>query len=473
MDSAVSATDTNVNDWFRDHAHIILERTSCTPQKADDRLVANHNHHVYQAMLKMNRRDKETGLSQNLCPRKTRLHHVGLAFVVTFVLLNGASLYRASYSSSSTTKPAKLPATKNPESQEVSPCYTDACIEVQASKLAQAWQRHSRHSWCVNTTLPTPLTTHSSKANGMEPTTGLWLIKVPKSASSTMTGIVLRIAELYQCPVRWHHAKAVDVFSSQHARNHTFRVAPIRHPHTRSLSSVYYHAVSLQAGRRQSNNNNSSTPADAYVLRQLARIENNYITDYTRPPTHNAQHDGNNKITSSYTMVREILQAYDFLVVVEDLAASLVVWAWLADLELTDVLIMSSKTTGSWYATKPHHCVALIPPIVTPAVADYWQRGLGRSQHYMDRLLHATARQSLQATIEHGMGRTLFRQRLQEFQDWQATVQRDCGVVMNTSAPCSPTGMPQPNVAEQACYVRDFGCGHECVNRVVKQEIQK
>ena len=366
--------------------------------------------------------------------------------------------------------------------QEESSCVTDACLEAQAAKLARTWQRRARRDWCVvvgdknNMTIGNNTIQQQQQQQQQQqpsPTTGLWLVKVPKSASSTMAGIVLRIAQVHHCPVRWQHGKAVDVFAAASQERHeTFRMAPIRHVHARTLSSVYYHAVSLQGRGRQQQRKNA-TPADAYILRQLARVENNYISDYTRPPTKD------NKTTTmaspvaaaaaaaAAAVVRDILQAYDFLIVVEELTASLVVLAWLADLNLSDVVIMSSKTTGSWYAANPHQCVALVPPAVTPAVQDYWQRN--PHLHVTDRLLHAAARQSLQATIVHGMGRERFAQHLLQFEALQQHVQTECGAVMNASAPCSPNGVPQPQVAKQACFVRDFGCGHECVNRAIQE----
>lgn len=450
---------------------------------------------------------REASVSCFLPRRCRRLHCIMVVLVGLLVVLHGVSLYRASSSSSSldasvvrlpkkTTTTAK--SLQQHQHQDTS-CISDVCLEAQAAKLARVWQRRARRDWCVGNGDTNTTTTNSSSSNNNNnsnnnttqqppqqpppPTTGLWLVKVPKSASSTMAGIVLRIAQLHQCPVRWQHGNAVDVFaasSQKQQRHETFRLAPIRHVYARTLSSVYYHAVSLQQqGRRgwrleRNKNNNTATPAaDAYILRQLAKVEKNYISDYTRPPTQDNETNATSTMTSpasaaaAAAVVQDILQAYDFLIVVEELTASLVVLAWLADLNLSDVIIMSSKTTGSWYAANPRQCVALVPPVVTPAVQDYWQRH--PHLHLTDRLLHAAARQSLHATIAHGMGRELFVQHLQQFQALQQHVQTACGAVMKASAPCSPTGVPQPTVAKQACFVRDFGCGHECVNRAVQE----
>jgi hypothetical protein len=172
-------------------------------------------------------------------------------------------------------------------------------------------------------------------------------------------------------------------------------------------------------------------------------------------------------------VVQKILHHYHFLVVVEELQASLVVWAWLADLDLKDMVIMSSKTAGMWYATGRGNCVSLGPPVTTPAIQEYWTNTATDvstpKRHVTDRLLHAAAKHSLQQTIKFGMGQALFDERLKEFQNIQAFVQIKCGETMAQSAPCSPSGIYQPNVSKEACFVRDFGCGHKCVDDAVQQ----
>lgn len=381
-------------------------------------------------------------------------------------------------------------------------CYTDECIDALGSKLARVWRPHYHRLWCgaaLTTAATTRTSTDNNSSNPLLPldanSTGLWLIKVPKSASSTVAGLVLRIAELHQCPVRWQHAKAVDVLASlssqqqQQQQNHdhhniinsneegqlfqkknrtAFVVAPIRNPRSRALSSVYYHTVSLQARPNAAGQQQQQAASDAHVLRQLERDMDDYITDYTRVSPAVEKHEDEEP---PWRVVREILETYSFLLVVEEMEASLVVFAWLADLALSNVLIMSSKTAGSWYATgKRGKCVPLIPPQVTPAVEAYWTNGPGRTRHYTDRLLHSAAQHSLHRTINEGMGKDLFNQQLEKFLALQAYTQEKCGAAMNESAPCSPTGEHQPEISKEACYLRDFGCGHHCLEELFPRQ---
>jgi hypothetical protein len=320
-------------------------------------------------------------------------------------------------------------------------CFSDACIESRASVLARQWHPRHHTDWC------------SEKAAAAN-TTGLWLVKVPKSASSTVAGLVLRIAELHQCPVRWQHGKAVELMPHLSDAGQTFLLAPIRHPWSRTLSSVYYHSVSLQQRALK-----GGRPSDAFIIRQLELVEDDYVSDYTRVSVAS---------TEPEQIVREILQQYSFLLVVEQMEASLVVLAWLTNLPLSDVVIMTAKSSGSWYAAGGRRCVSLVKPEKTPAIDSYWKT-TGKRRHHTDRLLHAAARLSLHRTILEGMGARHFQEQLQKLRALQTFVIDECGEVMNGSAPCSPNGVHQPEISRDACYLRDFGCGHRCVDQAAEK----
>ena len=73
-----------------------------------------------------------------------------------------------------------------------------SCVKA----LSRTWEKHSWKTWC------------SSPA-------GLVLIKVPKSASSTLAGVVLRIQHRLNCKVHWKH---------QLAREHAWKPGEIREP---------------------------------------------------------------------------------------------------------------------------------------------------------------------------------------------------------------------------------------------------
>jgi hypothetical protein len=100
-------------------------------------------------------------------------------------------------------------------------------------------------------------------------------------------------------------------------------------------------------------------------------------------------------------------------------------------------------------------------------LSDKWKRA-----HAGDALLHATAVHSLDRTIQ-ALGVEQVQQGLEDLKRWQHRVEQACNSNANgsnnneTQYPCSATGMPQLELAAASCYMRDFGCGYPCIDRIV------
>ena len=264
------------------------------------------------------------------------------------------------------------------------------------------------------------------------------LIKVPKSASSTAAGVVLRMgAHRSNSTVAWEHRKASTY---HHDQPNTFWLAPIRDPGRRHLSSLYFHTISFH-GRR------NSVPTDRFVLEKLQSADSNFIADYT---------SFENRTRWSEEEVESLAQSYNMLLVVERLDESLVALAFVAGVAITDVLSLSSKIGGSYYRTGRNKCIQLSNPVVTPALRDYFASPEWIRRHATDLLLHAIADLSLDATLA-----LLPPGSVDKFRRLQKDVSEVCQ--RETRFPCSAEGQPQ----EHNCYTRDFGCGYECIDRFV------
>lgn len=398
---------------------------------------------------------------------------------------------------------------------EFCPITVDSCIEHLAASIGRVWPHKSIDAWCFPSSSSSSETSKSktATAKSSSPTTtmakqrstggGLILIKVPKSASSTAAAVVLRIHDLHQChPVSWEHGRAADkmmtmnattteavaagVFSTtnnalqRHYTNNRFLLAPVRTPESRALSSVYFFQVSFHRFK----NNNKRSPADNFILKHVAQTKPNFITDYMRL----GDVDNNNNANTTLGLqqyVREIMDAYDFMMVADRMDESLVVLSLLTDLPVTTVLTMSSKQAAgknnSWYYTGKR-CVSLSPPMPTAAVVTYFSSDEWKWTHAADRLLYAAANRSLDQTIAAlgGSGgggggdssSSAFQSALTEYRRLQMLVHDACQ--NETYFPCSSDssgetggGTPQLELAAQSCYVRDFGCGYPCIDRVL------
>jgi len=265
----------------------------------------------------------------------------------------------------------------------------------------------------------------------------LVLIKVPKSASSTAAGIVLRIQAHTNLTVQWHHQKARDVSASTTA----IRIAPIRQPESRAVSSYFFHHVTFHGQQRDA------------VQRLQADNLDNFILDYTSPVV---------IVDDIVDTVRKTVQHYHFLWVVERLDESLVVWAWLSGLPYSQLLSTHTKQAGSWYASGKR-CVRLAETNKT-IFGDHFDSRAWKASQAGDRLLYAVAGANLERTID-AMGRAIFARELVKFRKLQQQVYEACDG--ETYFPCSDTGELQLELSQKNCYLRDFGCGYPCVDRVV------
>jgi hypothetical protein len=332
----------------------------------------------------------------------------------------------------------------------------NACLESYARKISRVWTIKPIEQWCSSTEL---------RSRGDSLMTGLMLIKVPKAASSTLAAITLRIHNLHQCKVRWEHGRARDIIAldddfravDTSQRKLRFLLAPVRAPESRALSAVYFHQISFHR------NQNSRSPSDNYVLHHLRQTPSNYMTDYLQLNKTDASWTGNATSTGYVVQyVRDIVNAYDFLMVSNRMDESLVVFSLLANLPITSIMTMSSKQAGSWYFNG-NRCISLVSSTVTDPISSYFESSEWKLSHSADRLLYSASNVSLNRTIAF-LG-DKFHDRLLEFHRLQAIVQEACR--NETYFPCSQDGTPQLDLAARHCYVRDFGCGYPCIDRVV------
>jgi hypothetical protein len=323
---------------------------------------------------------------------------------------------------------------------------------------------------------------------------------------------------------------------------------------------VYYHSVSLQQARsplsprqrrHQRNNTNndrnnrnhlqqhakqSQSPSDSFILRQLQKQTPNYMVQYLRldddsssNETNSTSWDKNDSLSATaaaaaasrilffqplQNAVQGILENYDFLIVTEEMEASLIVLGWIMKIDLPDLLLLSSKTTtsgsGNSYNNNFYYngrrCIRLVPPVRTPAINAYFLQNSKNNdnnkndnnnnndnwptRHAADRLLHMAANESLYRTIEEQVTWPIFRQRQAALRQLQNAANRACAAEIALQQPCIHNIImdnnssitadnntrqqqgPHFNIASQkACYIRDFGCGFACYNRFVDETI--
>jgi hypothetical protein len=365
-------------------------------------------------------------------------------------------------------------------------------IHQVAANISRVWPHKPLSSWCLQHPRQQQQQQHENENETQHETEtqvltqGLLLVKVPKSASSTVTGVVLRIRDLHHCEqTEWKHRPGHNY--ADRLRQSSFLVAPIRQPASRALSNLFFHDVSFHGKHQRRRKRpqqqpsgsaaaSSALPSDRHIQKGLLRAEPNFILKYTslQQQTSSWNDNTNTSTTTDYTdeyfsilqeQVANTVAGYDFLFVVERLQESLVVMALLTGLALTDLLTMSSKQAGMFYYTG-RKCIALVKPVQSVAVTALFQSVQWKRAHWGDALLHAAAVASLDRTIQ-ALGVETVKKAVADFAKLQQTVELACNN-NETQYPCSATGEPQLEQAAISCYFRDFGCGHPCIDRVLR-----
>lgn len=360
---------------------------------------------------------------------------------------------------------------------DVSVCLTDACIGEIATQLSRAYPfQKDKSKWCHSDNVP------SNSIQFM----GLLLTKVPKSASSTMAGVALRLANRYNCTrVYWQHRLATD-YASTHQPQSSFFMTSIRNPATRAISTIFFHIVSRTSNVKQASSDNfiiqqllnSTHPHYGTISDGQGGFQLRYMS-LDDIPQHSAwnSHFPTKVQQPSIVVdnVRRVLHSYNFILVTERMDESLTVLALLLGVDVADVLVTASKVAGSNYHLlhsnrQASRCVPTVTSFVSETVAKLLSSNMWRAMNYGDYLLHAAANISLDRTIDQTIGRSKFDKALQRYRKLRRMESIQCAP--HVIFPCSNDGIPQIELAAQNCYLRyhDFGCGYPCIDAIVYQD---
>ena len=217
-----------------------------------------------------------------------------------------------------------------------------------------------------------------------------------------------------------------------------------------AYSHYFYFKISHQ--------NHTATEDD--ILEVLKTKHQNYQSKYLDLPS-----SQNNKLSSS---TDRIINGYDFLAVNERMEESLVVLAMLAQIPLTDVVVLNSKLAGAYDGGNGKSCVKLKKKWTTPKI-DKYILGDYRKANKHDYQLYDAAQRSLDRTID-ALGRKRVEENVEVLKRLQQQNEERCA--SEVTMPC-----PEPEdeskkqehmrLVKESCYFSDIGCGHACTDSVL------
>ena len=405
--------------------------------------------------------------------------------------------------------PSSTPSLVNREANDINldHCLEQYCIETIASKLARAFPTRSNRSWATpegqiynvvgvekspanrlqrgHEGLRHGLRKIGKRDNGYSPDmtwTGILHLKMPKAASSTGSGVALRIALPRNLPVQYKHVLGHRSFYKNRIVEKSFLFTSVRDPAKRKLSWDAW-SCSVAKGTQipedralekltQTYNNSDIDRANGRGGHQLSYASLRYTRPYSAwDPKGNVTTVINPRRLQA--SAKQLLLDYDFILLVERMEESLVAMSLVMGVSLGDVLVASSaKVAGASYFLPAHGrnkaCMPLFPYRMTAKIKSYIESNEWRAMNYGDYLLHAALNQSLDRTIDETIGRAKFESNLEEYRRLSRKMKRYCEGRVHF--PCTTNGQAQPLKSQADCYLQDFGCGHPCMDEMLELE---
>jgi hypothetical protein len=346
-----------------------------------------------------------------------------------------------------------------------------------ALTVSKFYKPTSPNVWCIDGRL--------KYEQGKRRSMGLCYLKLPRAASSFLAGINQRIARnfakrqgLTKSCIR-HDGHVPGMFYSKRDPL-SFLWTFVRDPADRALSRVAHALSKVQGGSAAGANVSTYTIQALHAnadlqygavsagrggfqlqYAMLRMIEEGSAWNSSDPTTVQNPPQVQQNVFS-------VIDAYDFVGVVERMDESLVAMQLLLGLEATDILQFPTKTHLQYerrsVKTRPNalFCQQGIDPndLREPPVKHYLESSEWFAQNYGDYLLHRAASMSLDRTILK-IGLPEFAKALKAYRALKKQADETCRPIFS----CSEDGTDQSTAAENDCYDGDhIGCGYLCLD---------
>lgn len=300
---------------------------------------------------------------------------------------------------------------------------------------------------------------------------GLLFVKEMKTGSSSVGGVVIRIArnlpkrygyDFDQCSTRFDHCPARTMKYKKRIRPDSFLFTFVREPSTRFISQFFHFMVSRQ----------KIEPSDYNI--QAYFVKNPYLHDYylndlslsSYPPKNLSSYE---KPAYRLRAAKAIVHDYDFIGITERMDESLVVLQHLLHLPTSDIMHLNAKSNGGFDDGAFNSTCVFIVPSYTSATMKIWleNSSVWKDKIRGDEMLYNAAYRSLDLTID-SLGREQFEEKLEKFRRAQKLALEKCS--SNLTMPCSPEGVRAKvldvNKFASDCLWLDSGCGYKCLDEI-------
>jgi hypothetical protein len=262
-----------------------------------------------------------------------------------------------------------------------------------------------------------------------EENVGLFYIKVFKTASSTVSHIIKKISRKRGgCVEHSSHAAAHTYNLQNRTKDQSFLFTFIREPTKRAVSNFFYFQVTQKKVDINVDNFKAGCCQSKLKLNGQAGFQLAYISTQERLPQYSFWNSNDpEKIHNPYTLVdrvNEVFSSYDFIGVSERFNESIVILSFLLNLTLDEIKYVTRKQSGSYvYLPRKKKCVKSVKSQLTTELEQYLQSSEWKAITAGDSLLHRTALEALDHTIDNVIGRDTFQNRLSEYESMMELIQ--------------------------------------------------
>jgi hypothetical protein len=198
-------------------------------------------------------------------------------------------------------------------------------------------------------------------------------------------------------------------------------------------------------------------PNDVQAAKVAALLPNGLqIHKYIMP-----QSSSNNTTSANTSCVAAIMEAFDFIGLVERFHESLILLKLIYNLELRDILFSSAKRSGGYDdGEKRNTCYFLQPSVVSPELQQWFNSDEDWLRHSeIDNLLFRVVNASLELTVD-AFGLEELARQVSVLQSALEHADHVCGPT--AVFPCYSTGVKRLS-NETTCIDHDWACAYKCI----------
>lgn len=288
---------------------------------------------------------------------------------------------------------------------------------------------------------------------------GMFFTKIPKCSSSTLAGIAVQIARNTaarrkkagipntpkECLVKANHGLYDKLMLRD--KNRSMLWTFLREPAKRQVSAYFHFQVS-----RLGYDAKNDTAFRYQILRTYSAAH--YMTGYVMRAKPWKKRTLEEK-------VGYVMDAYDFIGLVERYHESLILLKMIFNLELRDILYTSAKRSGGYDDGEFNQtCTLIVPSVVSPEMKAWFQNSTEWSDFAaLDILLYRVIDKSIDLTID-AFGREEVQRQVAVLERALQYTDEMCGPTV--ILPCSANGTRRRG-KDTTCVDHDWACGHKCI----------